>query len=218
MLACVFNGCSNPALAESTKCAFHKFRDQCRVAGCTNQAYARRSCARHGGKRPCAHRGCQGNARTGNLCMRHVPQKRLCQAAPDCSRAARIGGRCVAHGGGRLCAVDGCSSFSRVRGLCQRHHVSTTADPTTATDDLDVLSHLQLDDALEAFLANDDRRRHHRAESFDIDVVAAVLAQDAIEVDALHVHVGEVGLLEGCGNQNACAMQAPSQGSGHCNL
>ncbi|KAF0715259.1 hypothetical protein As57867_003472, partial [Aphanomyces stellatus] len=111
---CIFNGCANPRVSNTTKCAFHKNRDKCRMTECHNQVYARGLCVRHGGKKQCAFEGCVGNARSGSFCCRHgqPSKKKLCDHH-GCTRVAHANHKCVAHGGGRKCKVASCASHAR---------------------------------------------------------------------------------------------------------
>ncbi|KAF0711906.1 Aste57867_4989 [Aphanomyces stellatus] len=131
---CIFNGCANPRVSNTTKCAFHKNRDKCRMTECHNQVYARGLCVRHGGKKQCAFEGCVGNARSGSFCCRHgqPSKKKLCDHH-GCTRVAHANHKCVAHGGGRKCKVASCASHARQGGLCQRHRVDQT-DSDTSSD------------------------------------------------------------------------------------
>ncbi|KAF0696954.1 Aste57867_12339 [Aphanomyces stellatus] len=121
---CLFNDCSNPAMATG-KCDKHKGRAKCTVAACFNQTYARNLCVKHGGKRVCVAHGCTANARSHGFCSKHgqSANKKRCDE-PGCTKVAHYNGRCMRHGGGRKCKVADCESFSRLGGCCRRHHAN----------------------------------------------------------------------------------------------
>ncbi|KAF0696953.1 Aste57867_12338 [Aphanomyces stellatus] len=125
---CLFNDCSNPALATG-KCDKHKGRAKCTVAACFNQTYARNLCVKHGGKRVCVASGCTANARSHGLCSKHgqSASKKRCDE-PGCTKVAHYNGRCMRHGGGRKCKLADCDLFSRLGGCCRRHYTKECTD------------------------------------------------------------------------------------------
>ncbi|OQR80706.1 hypothetical protein ACHHYP_17284 [Achlya hypogyna] len=130
-MGCTFLGCTKPELPDVGKCASHKNKIKCMVAGCLNQVYARYLCVRHGGKKPCEHTGCDAFASRGPYCVLHGGSivKRFC-IEPGCERQAHARFRCVRHGGGRYCTADGCNLHARSSGLCHRH-LPRSAAPRT---------------------------------------------------------------------------------------
>ncbi|OQR81034.1 hypothetical protein ACHHYP_16829 [Achlya hypogyna] len=124
---CCFKDCPNPALARSTKCLLHRYRERCEVEGCPNQVYARQRCVRHGGKRQCQRAGCCRNVRTGTFCSKHNPEIDKQCTEEGCTRQAHARQKCVRHGGGRLCSIASCSAYARREGMCIRHHRLSTA-------------------------------------------------------------------------------------------
>ncbi|KDO21502.1 hypothetical protein SPRG_12466 [Saprolegnia parasitica CBS 223.65] len=135
---CCFKDCANPALARSTKCLLHRYRERCEVEGCPNQVYARQRCVRHGGKRRCQRAGCCRNVRTGTFCSKHNPEVDKQCSEEGCTRQAHARQKCVRHGGGRLCSVATCSAYARREGMCIRHHRLATAE--SSLDDSNTMS------------------------------------------------------------------------------
>ncbi|KAF0684327.1 Aste57867_23693 [Aphanomyces stellatus] len=120
---CTFNGCTNAAVAASSKCTFHKHRSQCVVPHCTNQVYARQRCVRHGGKKVCGANDCNAYVSGRGFCAKHggSTRKRMCMT-PGCSKQAHANQKCVRHGGGRYCKAKGCSFHARTGGYCLHHN------------------------------------------------------------------------------------------------
>ncbi|EQC25292.1 hypothetical protein SDRG_16845 [Saprolegnia diclina VS20] len=134
MTKCRFNACEEAAMANSTKCYFHRSRGHCSVQGCKNQVFARHLCVRHGGRPLCSFEGCYGNARLRGFCSKHgakVPKK-LC-SEPGCTKMVQSKQKCVRHGGGRQCRMDGCTTYARLGGYCSRHHRVRTDDASSPT-------------------------------------------------------------------------------------
>ncbi|KDO18637.1 hypothetical protein SPRG_15972 [Saprolegnia parasitica CBS 223.65] len=142
---CCFNGCTNLAMPDCTKCTFHRSRVCCSFENCFNQVYARGLCVRHGGKKQCLADNCETNARTGGYCSRHaiVGLKKQC-IEEGCVNLAHANQRCVRHGGGRKCKFAGCTSLARIAGYCQRHSKQILNDAPAIDPDLLVL--LQAED------------------------------------------------------------------------
>ncbi|KDO24579.1 hypothetical protein SPRG_10110 [Saprolegnia parasitica CBS 223.65] len=129
--SCVFKGCAQPA-AVGSKCAFHRYRAQCRVEGCANQVYARRLCVGHGGKETCEVDGCGSPARAGKRCSKHCTKVLGICGHDGCTNAARgAKTKCFAHAGATLCGVAGCGAAARDRGVCwpHRNRVVAAAPP-----------------------------------------------------------------------------------------
>ncbi|KDO23010.1 hypothetical protein SPRG_11856 [Saprolegnia parasitica CBS 223.65] len=144
MTKCRFNACEEAAMANSTKCYFHRSRGHCSVQGCKNQVFARHLCVRHGGRPLCSFEGCYGNARLRGFCSKHgakVPKK-LC-SEPGCTKMVQSKQKCVRHGGGRQCRMDGCTTYARLGGYCSRHHRVRTDDASspTAASQLEPMPH-----------------------------------------------------------------------------
>ncbi|CAK4085604.1 unnamed protein product [Aphanomyces euteiches] len=118
---CIFPTCLSPAVADSTKCALHKRRSQCKVPSCPNQVYARQVCVRHGAKPECIAPNCTRNARSGGYCSCHDPSRARKCSHEGCTNVALQRGRCVRHGGRRQCLVTGCQTHARKGGYCCRH-------------------------------------------------------------------------------------------------
>ncbi|OQS04981.1 hypothetical protein THRCLA_02838 [Thraustotheca clavata] len=121
-LLCCFKDCTNPSLAQSSKCLLHRYRERCQVANCPNQVYARQRCVRHGGKRQCQRPDCRRNVRTGIYCSKHNPNGDKQCSEEGCIRQAHARRKCVRHGGGRLCSMTHCIAYARREGMCIRHH------------------------------------------------------------------------------------------------
>ncbi|KAH9187142.1 hypothetical protein AeNC1_010879 [Aphanomyces euteiches] len=130
---CEFNFCTNAALPNATKCAFHKHRSQCIEKDCYNQVYARNRCARHGGKRKCITEGCTSNAQGNQFCVQHggIAVKRYC-SIDGCQKQAQAGQKCLRHGGGRRCKVLHCTQYVRTAGLC--HALYAKSNPIQPSD------------------------------------------------------------------------------------
>ncbi|OQS02107.1 hypothetical protein THRCLA_21505 [Thraustotheca clavata] len=126
-MSCYFNGCNEPTMQGSVKCAFHKNRGTCRIADCRNQVYARHLCVGHGGRKPCQTTGCHGNARVGGFCNRHGAKrdKPPCAIA-GCMNSSYSNGHCIRHGGRRQCKIQSCQTHARTGGYCWRHGRQTT--------------------------------------------------------------------------------------------
>ncbi|ETW05809.1 hypothetical protein H310_03490 [Aphanomyces invadans] len=127
---CAFKGCDRRAPPDSDRCAGHRTRKQCRIAGCANVVYARQLCVRHGGKKQCQFPGgCQATAQGGDLCPAHGGEiiKRFCRI-DGCDRQAHAKRLCVHHGGGRLCQYTGCPHHARAGGFCHKHKCTSPSD------------------------------------------------------------------------------------------
>ncbi|OQR86705.1 hypothetical protein ACHHYP_10249 [Achlya hypogyna] len=158
---CIFNGCTNTALAFVDKCSFHRYRTKCMVEDCFNQVYARQLCVGHGGKKVCAFAKCATTVRTGDYCAKHTKKVKPICTEVGCHHTAFINQKCTHHGGGRPCSVDECMMPARMGGFCWRHRNRIVAEPAAQfpTDDGDALI-LMLDEWMReepvAALADDD--------------------------------------------------------------
>ncbi|KAF0683732.1 Aste57867_24242 [Aphanomyces stellatus] len=155
---CMFLGCINLALHQSTKCHLHRHRTQCIEPHCTNQVYARQRCVRHGGKKICAVDFCGAPACKGGFCLQHggTPRKRFCTEF-GCGKQAHANQKCVRHGGGRYCKANGCTFHARLAGYCLHHNQdleplklgSCVLGAPLDGVDVSILECLVLDDSME---------------------------------------------------------------------